>query len=383
MTLILIVGVFSIDFSQYYARGLFILMLFSFIILLDPILNVLYDSEDIASVIALPIKQSELILSKLLVIFFSSLTPILFFIVVTLKISMYDQQFNFIRLLIVIIYIIAVTIIIYSTIILSIGSLARTKLFIKNKNKVRVVLSLLSFIPIFMSYSNTKIKFLNDISNRGNSFFNSIIVDELGYVGLLNLAIIIIISCTLVYILNRNVVDNYFDLMYRLQNKEIVKNKKSKQNRTNVKQGSSINRLLFKNNINYFKDAKLFNMYLTSLIFGLMFIVPIVINITRYGKNDYYSDFRVLAMYILIGSIFGVFSSFYSTIAVSIEKDNYLHLKSLPIKFGNYLKIKLLAATITSFILPFVFLIVLGLYIGAPFQATISAIFGCVVSRNS
>lgn len=349
LNILFVFSIFSRGFNfsgPGYRNILFFILLLVFIQILNNFINMFYESDDTLAIIHLPVTGSEIFFSKLFTLLsqvISNFTPL---IVINLIIGL-NAEFSIQKLFFVLVYSFAFIITLICSIMTLLSFITYIPNFKKNKGKVNaatILIALIFFTGYIFNFAHTFKSFDSDYS--GDLFLNILVLDiSKTYTYLIVTVILAIISFFTTYIF---VVKKYMKNLYRISGNtytSISKAVKIKEN-TNSTPTTLFSKLI-KRNLKLLLNSTISTTVFTNLILTLgIFVIPII-EIRKHGGITLPFLFYPLA--ITIGFTLALYINSnpmnFTSIAISLEKQDYYFLKSLPLDFKKYLKIKLAIAT--------------------------------------
>ena len=219
--------------------------------------------------------------------------------------------------------------------------------FKKNKGKVNaatILIALIFFTGYIFNFAHTFKSFDSDYS--GDLFLNILVLDiSKTYTYLIVAIILALISFFTTYIF---VIRKYMKDLYRISDNTYTSSSKTVKIKENTNSTSTtLFSKLIKRNLKLLLNSTISTTVFTNLIITLgIFIIPII-EIRKHGGITLPPIFYPVAM--TIGFTLALYINSnpmnFTSIAISLEKQDYYFLKSLPLDFKKYLKIKLAIAT--------------------------------------
>jgi len=207
--------------------------------------------------------------------------------------------------------------------------------------------------------------------------FHDIVINPFSTTSLLNFWLGIAITIILLVFIQRTILSHYFEQFLSIQEGQPTK-KKVKLRRKDA----SLAQTLRKHHLDTLKDATLLiQSYLMPLIFIIAFIGPILSSgrsLFQHISSDFFGIAFIIG--IILGSFIATPTSFMG-VGISLEKENYTFLKTLPISFKTFLKQKFyyLLAVQAGFLV--IIYLIIGLFLlNIPIILLISFIIGMVLS---
>ena len=349
LNILLIFSVFSAGFTfsgPGYRNILFYILLILSFQILGNFINMFYESDDTLTIIHLPITGSEIFFSKLFTLLsqvISNFTPL---IVINLVIGL-NTEFSIQKFFFVLVYSFAFIITLICSIMTLLSFITYIPNFKKNKGKVNAVTIFIGLIALIGYIFNFAHTFKSSGSEyKGDLFLNILVLDiSMTYTYLIITIILAIISFFTTYIF---VVKKYMKDLYRISDNTYTSSSKTVKIKENTNSTSTtLFSKLIKRNIKLLLNSTISTTVFTNLLITLgIFVIPII-EIRKHGGITLPPIFYPVAM--TIGFTLALYINSnpmnFTSIAISLEKQDYHFLKSLPLDFKKYLKIKLTIAT--------------------------------------
>ena len=348
LNILLIFSVFSAGFTfsgPGYRNILFYILLILSFQILGNFINMFYESDDTLTIIHLPITGSEIFFSKLLTLLSQIISSLIPLIVINMVIGL-NAEFSIQKLFFVLVYSFAfmITLICFMMTILSFVTYIPN--FKKNKGKVNaasMIIAVIVFTGYIFNFAHT---FKNIGSEyKGDLFLNILVLDiSKTYTYLIITIILAVISFFTTYIF---VVKKYMKDLYRISGNTYTSSSKTIKIKENTNSTSTtLFSKLIKRNVKLLLNSTISTTVFTNLLITLgIFVIPII-EIRKHGGITLPPIFYPVAM--TIGFTLALYINSnpmnFTSIAISLEKQDYYFLKSLPLDFKKYLKIKLAIA---------------------------------------
>ncbi|KAF1295651.1 hypothetical protein BAU15_03675 [Enterococcus sp. JM4C] len=378
---------FALDFSKYPGYFTFYIALFlvmTFAQGVSIIYNIFYNSKDLKDYLPLPFLQRDVFLAKFLIIGLTLapfMLPILVLFVLT---AIRASQSLLVGLPLSLILFLLFFYLGCGISTLIVTGLTQTQVFIKHKS---IMTTLLMFIPMLGMMAG--IMYLNQ--KQADAFqgtlvdqtiiypflpFHTVLTNLFSINGLISLLVIMAACLALAYLLKRVVISSFYRLASEETNHSTVKSKKAKQVKKRNFEG--LPKQLFRYNLSLIKDPTLLLQVLTSLIMPVIIIFPTLM-IGELELGTIPLEFWLIPFLIgLFLALFTVNSTSIISLIISLDRENFYFVRSLPINMKDYLKAKFtFAFTIQATLTGLVTLIV-GLIGRVPILLIIFAILGCV-----
>ena len=349
LNILLIFSVFSAGFTfsgPGYRNILFYILLILSFQILGNFINMFYESDDTLTIIHLPITGSEIFFSKLLTLLSQIISSLIPLIVINMVIGL-NAEFSIQKLLFVLVYSFAFIITLICSMMTILSFVTYIPNFKKNKGKVNaasMIIAVIVFTGYIFDFAHT---FKNIGSEyKGDLFLNILVLDiSKTYTYLIITIILAIISFFTTYIF---VVKKYMKDLYRISDNTYTSTSKAVKIKENTNSTSTtLFSKLIKRNLKLLLNSTISTTVFTNLLITLgVFIIPII-EIRKHGGITLPPIFYPVAM--TIGFTLALYINSnpmnFTSIAISLEKQDYYFLKSLPFDFKKYLKIKLSIAT--------------------------------------
>ena len=349
LNILLIFSVFSAGFTfsgPGYRNILFYILLILSFQILGNFINMFYESDDTLTIIHLPITGSEIFFSKLLTLLSQIISSLIPLIVINMVIGL-NAEFSIQKLLFVLVYSFAFIITLICSMMTILSFVTYIPNFKKNKGKVNatsMIIAVIVFTGYIFDFAHT---FKNIGSEyKGDLFLNILVLDiSKTYTYLIITIILAIISFFTTYIF---VVKKYMKDLYRISDNTYTSTSKAVKIKENTNSTSTtLFSKLIKRNVKLLLNSTISSTVFTNLIITLgIFVIPII-EIRKHGGITLPPIFYPVAM--TIGFTLALYINSnpmnFTSIAISLEKQDYYFLKSLPLDFKKYLKIKLAIAT--------------------------------------
>ena len=350
LNILLIFSVFSAGFTfsgPGYRNILFYILLILSFQILGNFINMFYESDDTLTIIHLPITGSEIFFSKLLTLLSQIISSLIPLIVINMVIGL-NAEFSIQKLFFVLLYSFAFIITLICSMMTILSFVTYIPNFKNNKGKVNaasMIIAVIVFTGYIFNFAHT---FKNIGSEyKGDLFLNILVLDiSKTYTYLIITIILAVISFFTTYIF---VVKKYMKDLYRISDNTYTSSSKTvkiKENTNNT--STTLFSKLIKRNLKLLLNSTISTTVFTNLIITLgIFIIPII-EIRKHGGITLPPIFYPVAM--TIGFTLALYINSnpmnFTSIAISLEKQDYYFLKSLPLDFKKYLKIKLAIATL-------------------------------------
>ena len=343
-----ILFIFSIAFNSSgpgYRYILFFILLMVFIQILNNFINMFYESDDTMAIIHLPVTGPEIFFSKLFTLLSQVISNFIPLIVINLVIGL-NAEFSIQKLFFVLVYSFAFMITLVCSIMTLLSFITYIPNFKKNKSKVNavsIIITVIVFTGGIFAFAHTSKNIGSDYS--GDLFLNILVSDiSKTYNYLIITILLAVISFFTTYVF---VVKKYMKDLYRISGNTYTSSSKTVKVKENANSTSTtLFSKLIKRNVKLFLNSTISTTVFTNLIITLgIFVIPII-EIRKHGGITLPPIFYPVAM--TIGFTLALYINSnpmnFTSIVISLEKQDYYFLKSLPLDFKKYLKIKLAIA---------------------------------------
>ena len=385
---------FFIDFTQY--PGMFSTYIVLFIVMavlqgFYLVYNLFYESKDLIHYLPLPFKGSEVFTAKLAVLalmILPYLIPILSLFILlgqdagqSILITISVSLFLFLLLIMVVFF--------FSVVLVHLI----TKLAVFRQNKQAVTTTLYTLSSLGMT---AVILFISSMDQEADipygqvlpdyrvipfvQSFHRVLLNPLNLNAWFGISLWILLLVILALIMFKWAVPGFYreeELDVRDRQKK-TKNQRKDDSTALEKPSVSVNRTLWKYNFGLIQDGTLIMQHLSSSI-----VFPVIILLGPIFTNGIYLGGMTLHYWSLF--FFAGFSYAFLTLSatsivgviISLDRENFMYIKSLPFSMKNYLKQKFLFAFISEALLPlilgtvFIFIAKLPLLLGVLFLAGI------------
>ena len=349
LNILFIFSIFSRGFSfsgpGYHSILLFILLMV-FIQILNNFTNMFYESDDTLTIIHLPVTGSEIFFSKLFTLLSLVISNFIPLIVINLIIGL-NAEFSIQKFLFILVYSFAFIITLLCSIMTILSFITYIPNFKKNKGKVNaatIFIALIVFTGGIFDFAHTFKSIGSEY--KGDLFLNILMLDiSKTYTYLVITIILAVISFFTTYIF---VVKKYMKDLYRISDNTYTSSSKTVKIKENTNSTSTtLFSKLIKRNVKLLLNSTISITVFTNLLITLgIFVIPII-EIRKHGGITLPLIFYPVAM--TTGFTLALYINSnpmnFTSIAISLEKQDYYFLKSLPFDFKKYLKIKLAIAT--------------------------------------
>ena len=384
LNILFVFSIFSYGFNfsgPGYRSILFFILLMVFIQILNNFTNMFYESDDTLAIIHLPVTGAEIFFSKLFTLLSLVISNFIPLIVINLIIGL-NAEFSIQKFLFVLVYSFAFIITLLCSIMTILSFITYIPNFKKNKGKVNAATILIALIV----FTGGIFKFAHVTKNIGSEysgdiFLNILVLDiSKTYTYLIITIILAVISFFTTYVF---VVKKYMKDLYRISGSTYTSSSKTVKIKENTNSTSTtLFSKLIKRNLKLLLNSTISTTVFTNLLITLgIFIIPII-EIRKHGGITLPPIFYPVAM--TIGFTLALYINSnpmnFTSIAISLEKQDYYFLKSLPFDFKKYLKIKLAIATCLQLGFGLLALIMMLIITKTPILLAIVTIISYIIS---
>ena len=340
--------------------------------------NVFYESKDLASYSPYAFKESEIMLAKGISVLLPSLVglvPILaYFLVLYLRLA--PSLWLGLPLMLLSLALLFVSV--GLGMVLAVHFLAQTAFFRKHQSflsNVMIGLGLLfPMILVFYSNSGASIETVREVPTLFYPLhiFYKIAVEPFSLESIFGLLAWIAATVLLLYLTKKKVVPQFYQVVMTNSEEKIRKERRSKQSISITKKGFF--RMVLRYNLSLLgQGTSLVTVLFTSTFLPYFFMIGLIFKI-----RDSQLVPEITAEYWLPLFFVGVFIAVLnnnitslSSIGLSLERENFDFLKSLPFDFARYVKVKFWIIFAVQSLLPILTLLGLSLYLGLPILSMI------------
>ncbi|VHH13115.1 ABC transporter permease [Streptococcus pyogenes] len=364
----------GVDFSHY--PGLFSFDVAMFFIMstltaFSSLYTIFYESNDLKLYIHLPVTSEELYIAKIV----SSLgmgTVFLMPLISLLLIVCWQLLGNPLSILVAIVLFLVLLV---SSMVLAIYINAWVGKIIVRSRKRKLISTIMMFVSTFGAFV---LIFAINISNNKRTMMDGVFTDyptipyfkgfydvvqaPFATVALLNFWLPLLLILAMVYGIVTKVMPTYYREAFYISNENKVKQTKKPVNRPH--QNQSLAQLLRKHHLLTLQNATLLTQtYLMPLMYVMLFIGPSLSRGTGFFKHISPDYFGVALLFgVSLGVMCATPTSFIG-VGISLEKDNFTFIKSLPITLKKFLMDKFCLLVGLQLIGPMVIYLVFGLFV--------------------
>ncbi|HER2680460.1 TPA: ABC transporter permease [Streptococcus pyogenes] len=364
----------GVDFSHY--PGLFSFDVAMFFIMstltaFSSLYTIFYESNDLKLYIHLPVTSEELYIAKIV----SSLgmgAVFLMPLISLLLIVCWQLLGNPLSILVAIVLFLVLLV---SSMVLAIYINAWVGKIIVRSRKRKLISTIMMFVSTFGAFV---LIFAINISNNKRTMMDGVFTDyptipyfkgfydvvqaPFATVALLNFWLPLLLILAMVYGIVTKVMPTYYREAFYISNENKVKQTKKPVNRPH--QNQSLAQLLRKHHLLTLQNATLLTQtYLMPLMYVMLFIGPSLSRGTGFFKHISPDYFGVALLFgVSLGIMCATPTSFIG-VGISLEKDNFTFIKSLPITLKKFLLDKFCLLVGLQLIVPMVIYLVFGLFV--------------------
>ena len=360
-----------------YKYILLFLIIMTALTLSTTFLNMFYESKDTNSLLPLPVSEKELFTGKFLVLLFQ-LSGLFIPVIVINFIIAVNTEFSLVQIIISLIYSLCIIAIIFGGLTLLLSTITYIPNFEKNKNKINGIIIILGLILgagyVFLSQKLVS----NDIISLQKKYSGDFFFDILTKKSYVNLLILIVIAVIIAILVNTLVAKKYFSDIHRIAGVHGTHlSSRQKEQKERSSKNTSLRVKLIKRNLSLFSHGTLLANIFSSYLLSIIIFAGAIINIRREGGLQLGIEFYPFAICFGFSMALLMMSSpiSFTGVAVSLEKQDYYHLKSLPIDFKKYMKTKFIVSTFLQISLGLIIFIIMLILTGISIELLIITIF--------
>ncbi|MCR8967381.1 ABC transporter permease [Streptococcus zalophi] len=347
--------------------------------------SVFYDSKDSQLYLALPLKSEEVYLAKLLSsqgISLMFLMPV--FILFCIAFVQQTQSLLGILLAIILILILVLLVNAIGLILVNvIGNILVKSPYKKIISTTIMIVSTLLSVGMIIFVQNVSVH----ISIEDNSFsmpiipyfrgFYDVVVNPFSIDSLLNFWLgLALLSGLLIYI-QKNVVPNYINQLKSIDSQKTSRIIKRKTTTT-----TDTNKLLLKHHLSTINNGTLIvQSFIMPMMMTISFLGPIF---NSHNTNVSNFDSSYFGVAFLIGTVFGSIMSSPSSflgVALSLERENFNFIKTLPVNFSHFIKQKFQSLFFIQLSLPIlIYTVISFFFLEIPIILFLSFMIGLLLS---
>ena len=352
-----------------------ILLVLAFSTAFTAFYNVFYESKDLASYSPYAFKESEIIIAKGLSVLLPALTgivPILaYFLVLYIRLAPTLWLGLPLMLLSLALLFVSVTLVM----VVAVHFLAQTAVFRKYQSifaNVMIgigVITPLLFVFFLQSTSGDIVDRVRDIPPLlyPIHLFYKIAVEPFSTEAILGLLAWIGLTLFLLYLTKKKVLPRFYDIILLNSEEKVIKERRSKEGISTTKKGFF--RMVLRYNLSLLgQGAGVITVLFTSAFFPYIMMIGLI---SKIRDSQLVPDIHPpywLALF-FVGVFIAVLNNNITSlpsIGLSLERENFDFLKSLPFDFARYVKVKFWIIFAVQSFLPILALLGLSLYLGLP-----------------
>lgn len=360
--------------------------------------NVFYESRDVESYMPLPIDEEDVFKSKLLVVAISTLQlliPVIsMYLIYYIKSGMYFEAIAFS----IFDFILSLGVVMAVNMIF-IQFLAKSSVLSKLRNKLVTIISLVAmimnvgFVMLFQSYSfnlsEKAVKGGPKIYGPLTSLYRNNILHF----------IFILVGLLCLYgayrFIMKNVNGNFYSYLRILQSSNKTGNKKKNNKKAKTENGESLvddssndinafyrkeklSSILFRYNKALIGDNKVINQVLMGAVLPIVMLIPMLINIsnTSFDLKSDINQFLLISMLALgLGILSNINAVSLPSIIVSLDRENFDYIRSLPIDIKSYIINKYIISAGVNVVLPLLALLGVNIFFGIRLEYMLISMF--------
>ena len=363
------------DMPSFISTMVAILLVLAFSTSFTAFYNVFYESKDLASYSPYAFKESEIIIAKGLSVLLPALTgivPILaYFLVLYIRLAPTLWLGLPLMLLSLALLFVSVTLVM----VVAVHFLAQTAVFRKYQSifaNVMIgigVITPLLFVFFLQSTSGDIVDRVRDIPPLlyPIHLFYKIAVEPFSTEAILGLLAWIGLTLFLLYLTKKKVLPRFYDIILLNSEEKVIKERRSKEGISTTKKGFF--RMVLRYNLSLLgQGAGVITVLFTSAFFPYIMMIGLI---SKIRDSQLVPDIHPpywLALF-FVGVFIAVLNNNITSlpsIGLSLERENFDFLKSLPFDFARYVKVKFWIIFAVQSFLPILALLGLSLYLGLP-----------------
>ena len=364
----------------YFSGMISFLLLLVFSTSLTAFYNVFYESKDLASYRPYAFKESEIIIAKGLSVLLPALpgiVPILaYFLVLYIRLA----PSLWLGLPLMLLSLVLLFVSLALVMIVAVHFLAQTALFRKYQSIfANVMIGIGVLIPllfVFFVQSTSR-----GIGNQTKEIplllypihlFYKIAVEPFSTEAILGLLAWIILTVFLLYLTKKKVLPHFYDVILLNSEEKVIKERRSKERISTTKKGFF--RMVLRYNLSLLgQGTGVVTVLFTSAFLPYLMMIGLISKIRDSQIVPdihplYWLPLFFIALFLAV--VNNNITSLHS-IALSLERENFDFLKSLPFDFARYVKVKFWIIFAVQSFLPILTLLGLSLYLGLPILSMI------------
>ena len=363
------------EMPSFFSTMVAILLVLAFSTSFTAFYNVFYESKDLASYSPYAFKESEIIIAKGLSVLLPALTgivPILaYFLVLYIRLAPSLWLGLPLMLVSLVLLFVSVTLVM----VVAVHFLAQTAVFRKYQSifaNVMIgigVITPLLFVFFLQSTSGDIVNRVRDIPPLlyPIHLFYKIAVEPFSTEAILGLLAWIGLTLFLLYLTKKKVLPRFYDIILLNSEEKVIKERRSKEGISTTKK--EIFRMVFRYNLSLLgQGTGVITVLFTSAFLPYIMMIGLI---SKIRDSQLVPDIH--PPYWLPLFFVGVFIAVLNnnitslpSIGLSLERENFDFLKSLPFDFARYVKVKFWIIFAVQSFLPILTLLGLSLYLGLP-----------------
>lgn len=375
---------FAIDFSQMPGFFTYYVALFGIIAFsqgISAIYNVFFESRDLAGYLSLPFRQVDIFIAKIIIVAITIIPFALPVLIVFIMAGMRSGVFVVLAVLLAVVLFVLYLSLVFSFCSFIVFGLTRTKFFKKHKQLVTTLLLVVSVgvavVGILLMNSQTDSMGMGMVDRGTISAFLPffyVMTQPFSLAAILSLGGLLGLNLLSFYLIKVTLLPKMYEQLLDAA-PGVGATKRTHKPNQNLRQ------LLFSYNSQLIRDPNLImqvfsNSILMPMIFIIAFAVTGQINLNFLGME-------YLGVCFTVGVALATLSvnpmSFVANI-ISLDKENFLFIRSLPLSMTNYLKEKFRFAGSLQLMINAVIVVAMGIFFHLPFILLVSALLGNIVA---
>lgn len=342
--------------------------------------NVFYESKDLASYRPYAFKESEIIIAKGLSVLLPALTGIVSILAYFLALYIRLAPSLWLGLPLMLLSLALLFVSVTLVMVVAVHFLAQTTVFRKYQSifsNVMIgigVLMPLLFVFFLQSTSGSIVDRVRDIPPLlyPIHLFYKIAVEPFSTEALVGLLAWITLTVFLIYLTKKKVLPHFYDVILLNSEEKVKKERRSKERISTTKKG--LFRMALRCHLSLLgQGTGVITVLFTSAFLPYLMMISLISKIRDsqivpdvhppYWLPLFFVGVHIAVLNNNITSL--------SSIGLSLERENFHFLKSLPFDFARYLKIKFWILVVVQSLLPILILLGISLYLGLPILSMI------------
>ena len=371
---------FAIDFSQMPGFFTYYVALFGIIAFsqgISAIYNVFFESRDLAGYLPLPFRQLDIFLAKIMIVTLTIVPFTLPVLIVFIMAGMRSGVFVVLAVVLALILFVLYLSLVFSVCSFIVFGLTRTKFFKKHKQLVTTLLLVVSVgiavVGILVMNSQSG-NMSYEMVDRGTIAlllpFFYITTKPFSLVALLSFLGLIGLNVLSMYLIKLTLLPKMYEQLLDASPGIVSTKRKHKPNQ-------SLRQLLFSYNSQLIRDPNLImQVFSNSILMPLIFIIAFAVT-GQFNLN--FLGIEFMGVCFTVGIVLASLSvnpmSFVANI-ISLDKDNFLFVRSLPLSMTMYLKEKFRFACLIQLVINTVIVLAMGISFRLSLLLLASALLG-------